>query len=68
MVRSNHVSEAVELQERVDRIALGASLMTDTTYERKFIDGLADTISNHVLEQVLYDNFKELGVPSYTEE
>lgn len=68
MVRSNHVSEAVELQERVDRIALGASLMTDTTYERKFIDGLADTVSNHVLEQVLYDNFKELGVPNYTEE
>lgn len=68
MVRSNHVSEAVELQERVDRIALGASLMTDTSYERKFIDGLADTISNHVLEQVLYDNFRELGVPSYTEE
>ena len=42
--------------------------MTDTTYERQFIDGLADTVSNHVLEQVLYDNFKELGVPSYTEE
>ena len=68
MVRSNHVAEAVELQKRVDRIAEGAALMTDTTYERQFIDGLADTVSNHVLEQVLYDNFKELGVPSYTEE
>lgn len=68
MVRSNHVSEAVELQERVDRIAQGAALMTDTTYERQFIDGLADTVSNHVLEQVLYDNFKELGVPVYTDE
>lgn len=68
MVRSNHVSEAVELQARVDRIAQGAALMTDTTFERKFIDGLADTVSNHTLEQVLYDNFRELGVPSYTEE
>ena len=50
MVRSNHVSEAVELQARVDRIAEGAALMTDTTFERKFIDGLADTVTNHTLE------------------
>ena len=68
MVRSNHVAEAVELQARVDRIAEGAALMTDTTFERQFIDGLADTVSNHVLEGVLYRNFEELGVPSYTEE
>ena len=68
MVRSNHVAEAVELQERVDRIAQGAALMTDTTFERQFIDGLADTVSNHVLEQALYDNYQELGVPEYTRE
>ncbi len=68
MVRSNHVSEAVELQARVDRIAQGAALITDTTYERKFIDGLADTISNFALERVLFENFRELGVPSYTKE
>lgn len=68
MVRSNHVAEAVELQKRVDKIADGAAMMTETTVERKFIDGLADTVSNHVLEKVLYDNFSQLGVPSYTEE
>lgn len=68
MVRSNHVSEAVELQKRVDRIAEGAALMTDTTFERRFIDGVADTVSNFALERVLYDNFRELGVPSYTDE
>lgn len=68
MVRSNHVAEAVELQKRVDKIAEGAALMTETSVERKFIDGCADTVCNHVLEKVLYDNFKELGVPEYTEE
>ena len=31
MVRSNHVAEAVELQKRVDKIAEGAALMTETT-------------------------------------
>lgn len=68
MVRSNHVAEAVELQGRVDKIAEGAALMTETTFERQFIDGLSDTVSNFALERVLYENYKELGVPSYTEE
>lgn len=42
--------------------------MTETTYRRRFIDGLADTVSNHTLEQVLYRNFQALGVPAYTAE
>ena len=68
MVRSNRVAEAVELQKRVDKIAEGAALMTETGFEKKFIDGCADTVCNHVLEKVLYDNFVQLGVPAYTEE
>ncbi len=68
MVRSNRVAEAVELQKRVDDIAQGAALMTGTTFEKKFIDGLADTIPNHTLEAVLYENFQALGVPAYTAE
>ena len=68
MVRSNHVSEAVELQKRVDDIAKGAALMTGTTFEKQFIDGLADTVPNHTLENVLYRNFEALGVPAHTAE
>lgn len=66
MVRSNHVNEAVELQNRVDKIAEGAALMTETTFERQFIDGLADTVTNHTLEKLLYQNYKELGIPTHT--
>lgn len=68
MIRSNHVAEAVQLQKRVDKIADGAALMTETSLERKFIDGLADTVTNHTLEKVLYQNFSEIGVPFYTPE
>ncbi len=68
MVRSNHVSEAVELQKRVDKIAEGAALMTETSFDRKFVDGLSDTVTNRALEEVVYKNFEEIGVPSYTEE
>ena len=68
MVRSNHVKEALELQKRVDKIAEGAALMTETTFERRFIDGMSDTVTNRTLEEVAFNNFKELGVPSHTEE
>lgn len=68
MIRSNHVAEAIELEKRVDKIAEGAALMTETSFEKKFIDGLADTVSNFALERVLYENFRKLGVPSYTPE
>ena len=68
MVRSNHVAEAVELQKRVDDIARGAALITGTTFEKQFIDGLADTVPNHTLETVLYRNFEALGVPAHTAE
>lgn len=66
MVRSPHVDHAVALAERVDKIAEGAAMMTETTYEKVFIDGTADTISSKVLEKLAYDNFGEIGVPQYT--
>ena len=68
MVRSNRVAEAVELQARVDKIAQGAALMTETTFDRQFIDGLADSIPNHTLERLLQQNFEEVGIPAHTEE
>jgi len=68
MIRSNHVSEAVELQKRVDKIAQGAALMTETDVTIDFVDGLADTIPNHALEAVLYESYKEVGIPQFTAE
>ena len=68
MVRSDRVKKALELQARVDKIAEGAALMTETSCRRKLIDGLAETIPNHALEALLYRNFSEVGVPVYTGE
>ena len=67
MVRANKVSDSVKLQSRVDKIAEGASLMTETTYERVFIDGTAELLPNFTIENALYANFKEIGVPQYTD-
>ena len=68
MVRANKVADSVRLQARVDKIAEGAALMTETTYERVFIDGTAELLPNFAIEKALYENFREIGVPQYTEE
>ncbi len=67
-VRSPHVADALKLQARVDKIAEGAALMTETSFTKEFIDGLADTVPNHALERVLFRNFEAVGVPQYTPE
>lgn len=68
MVRSNRVAKAIKLLERVDNIAKGAAMMTDTKLSRRFIDGTADTVPNKTLEDLLYENFEAVELPSYTEE
>ena len=65
MVRCDKVAEALKLQQRVDDIAKGAALMTGTTVTQSFVDGLSETVPNHVLERLLYKNFEELGVPQH---
>ncbi len=68
MVRSNKVSEAIALLARVDTIAKAAAMMTETKLSRRFIDGTADVITNYALEDLLYDNFSKIALPTYTEE
>lgn len=68
MVRSISVKDALELQARVDKIADGAAMMTETKCERVFIDGCSNTVPNHTLEALLYKNFAEQELPMYTED
>ena len=68
MVRSKLVSDAIALTARVDKIAEGAALMTETDYEKIFIDGCSGTVPNHTLEKALYDSLINTPLPEYTEE
>ena len=68
MVRANKVADSVKLQARVDDIARGAALMTGTEFERVFIDGTAELLPNFTIEQALYRNLEESGVPDYSPE
>ena len=68
MVRSDTVRNAKTLLKRVDNIARGAALMTDTTVTSRQIDGTANTLSNTVLEQLLQENLEAAPLPAYSED
>ena len=67
MVRGETVRTAKALLKRVDNIAKGAALMTDTSVTCRQIDGTANTLSNQVLEQLLSDNLRAAPLPRYTD-
>ena len=68
MVRANKVRDSVKLLARVDKIAQGAALMTETSFDRQFIDGTAELVPNYTLEELLYRIFNEVGLPEYSAE
>lgn len=68
MVRAVKVKDVKELQKRVDKLAEGAAWMTETTYERIFVDGTANPLPNTALEKVLFSNMNEVPLPVYTAE
>ena len=68
MIRSETVRSAKELLKRVENVAMGAALMTDTEVSWRQIDGTSDTLSNQVLEQVIQNNLLAAPLPEYTED
>ena len=67
MIRSDTVRNAKALLKRVENIARGAALMTDTSVTWRQIDGTSDTLSNQVLEQLIHQNLLAAPLPEYTE-
>ena len=66
MVRGETVRKAKALLERVNNIAKGAALMTDTSFFARQLDGTASTLGNQSLEEVMYENLKQVPIPEYT--
>ena len=58
--------KAKALLERVNKIAQGAALMTETSVSMRQIDGTASILPNETLERVMYENMQQVPVPEYT--
>lgn len=67
-VRSATNPKCEELYRRVINCAKGAALMTGTTVDVIFDEGLSNTVPNFVLEDVLADSFRKLYQNTYTKE
>lgn len=67
LVRAPKVDQVQEIYERVCKIAKGAALMTETEVEIVFDKACSNLVQNKTLEEVMYKNFQELGVPVHDE-
>lgn len=67
-VRAMERDSVVDTYNRLVRIAGGAAMMTDTTYDIEFLGGSYNTMENHVLADLLNECLHEIGAPEYTEE
>ena len=68
MIRSCLVKDALALEKRVDQIAKGAAMMTDTKVSKTFVDGCSTTVSNRALEAIGQKYLEEVPLPAYLEE
>lgn len=67
-IRSTTNPKCEKLKERVINIAKGAALMSETTVDIIFDEGLSNTVPNYVLEGVLASSFKEIYKYDYSKE
>ncbi|SKA24497.1 M20 family metallopeptidase [Consotaella salsifontis] len=60
-IRSPELPGAIALRERIDRIAKGAAMMTDTEVAITFDRATSNLLPNHALETALHATMKDLG-------
>jgi aminobenzoyl-glutamate utilization protein B len=65
--RAPRVSQAREIHERLCDVARGAALMTGTSLEMRFAEGLSDYLPNRTLGEVLQRCLEEAGLPGFSE-
>ena len=67
MVRAPKLELAKEVLDRVENVAKGAAMMTDTKMEMTILGGMCDLIPNECLSKVLTEAISEAGGPEFTE-
>ena len=67
-IRAMDLPGMLELVQRVNKIAQGAALMTETQVEMRMVSAVSNTLGNRPLEKALYSAMEELGPPPFDEE
>ena len=68
LIRAPKNRQVEALFERVNKIAQGAALMTETTMECDFIKACSNVVVNSALLEVFHQSFQALTPPAYTDD
>jgi len=68
LIRAPKTFQVEEIYQRINKIAQGAALMTETELEIDFVKACANVVPNKCLGRVLYDNFAVQNFPKYSDE
>ena len=66
-IRAPRGEQVKEIFERINKVAHGAAMMTETNVEIRHKSGLADMIPNNILSKALTDAWAEIGPCEYSE-
>ncbi|CAM4084289.1 MULTISPECIES: M20 family metallopeptidase [Lelliottia] len=68
LIRAPEMADAQQIYERIEKIAQGAALMTETTVECRFDKACSNYLPNRTLEAAMYSALQHYGTPEWTEE
>ena len=68
LIRAETPDQVRDLAARIDRIAQGAALKTDTTVEYKFLKGYNSLVTIPALQQAVYESMLQIPIPQPTAE
>ena len=68
LIRAPKKQQVMDIHKRVQKIAQGASLMTETTFEEHFEGAASDLIPNTTLAKVMQQQFDEAPSLQFSEE
>lgn len=68
LIRAPKSNQVEEIYQRINKIAQGAALMTETEVSIDFIKACANIVPNKTLHEIMYQNFTEDIIPEYTAE
>lgn len=66
LIRAPKNRQVQEIFERINKIAQGAALMTETAMEYDFIKSCSNMIPNYRLCRLLHEKMSEIAPPTYT--
>lgn len=68
LIRAPEMADAQQIYERIEKIAQGAAMMTETTVECRFDKACSSYLPNRTLEAAMYRALQHYGTPEWTDE